>query len=114
MLRRGFLFGTSPTLRSRHMSVVAKSLKYTQHGEPQDVLQLVEDKLPDPKDKQVLVKILAAPINPADINTIQGMPGCKTHNKYIQKAMRQPVPNNTVLQKTLRPIDLMKLRLDYN
>ncbi|BFG04232.1 enoyl-[acyl-carrier-protein] reductase mitochondrial [Drosophila madeirensis] len=56
----------------RHMSVVAKSLKYTQHGEPQDVLQLVEDTLPDPKDKQVLVRILAAPINPADINTIQG------------------------------------------
>ncbi|KAI8036516.1 hypothetical protein M5D96_010675 [Drosophila gunungcola] len=33
---------------------------------------LVEDTLPDPKDNQVLVKILAAPINPADMNTIQG------------------------------------------
>lgn len=54
------------------MSVVAKSLKYTEHGEPQDVLKLVEDELSDPKGKQVLVKILAAPINPADINTIQG------------------------------------------
>ncbi|XP_033254276.1 enoyl-[acyl-carrier-protein] reductase, mitochondrial-like [Drosophila miranda] len=56
----------------RQMSVVAKSLKYTQHGEPQDVLKLVEDQLADPQDKQVLVRILAAPINPADINTIQG------------------------------------------
>ncbi|EDV56112.2 enoyl-[acyl-carrier-protein] reductase, mitochondrial [Drosophila erecta] len=72
MLRRGFLSGIRPTQWSRQMSVLAKSLKYTQHGEPQEVLQLVEDQLPDPKDNQVLVKILAAPINPADINTIQG------------------------------------------
>ncbi|KAH8400680.1 hypothetical protein KR009_000322 [Drosophila setifemur] len=72
MLRRTLIPGCNPALWSRHMSVVAKSLKYTQHGEPQDVLQLVEDKLSDPKGKQVLVKILAAPINPADINTIQG------------------------------------------
>ncbi|XP_023165137.1 enoyl-[acyl-carrier-protein] reductase, mitochondrial [Drosophila hydei] len=72
MLRRTLPSYTRPSLLCRHMSVVAKSLKYTQHGEPQDVLQLVEDKLADPKNKQVLVKILAAPINPADINTIQG------------------------------------------
>lgn len=57
---------------TRHMSVLAKSIKYTQHGEPADVLQLVEEKLEKPKSNQVLVKVLAAPINPADINTIQG------------------------------------------
>lgn len=56
----------------RSMSVVAKSLKYTQYGEPADVLQLVEEKLDKPQSDQVLVKILASPINPADINTIQG------------------------------------------
>lgn len=72
MLRRSLLQSLRPALSSRHMSVVAKSLKYTEHGEPQDVLKLVEDELSDPKGKQVLVKILAAPINPADINTIQG------------------------------------------
>lgn len=77
MLRRTLPSYTRPSLLCRHMSVVAKSLKYTQHGEPQDVLQLVEDKLADPKNKQVLVKILAAPINPADINTIQGESACK-------------------------------------
>lgn len=57
---------------SRYMSVLAKSIKYTQHGEPADVLQMVEEKLEKPQKNQVLVKILAAPINPADINTIQG------------------------------------------
>lgn len=72
MLRRTLPSFARPSLLCRHMSVVAKSLKYTQHGEPQDVLKLVEDKLSDPTDKQVLVQILAAPINPADINTIQG------------------------------------------
>ncbi|KAH8420998.1 hypothetical protein KR222_001596 [Zaprionus bogoriensis] len=72
MLRKALPSWTRPSALCRHMSVVAKSLKYTQHGEPQDVLQLVEDKLANPKDQQVLVKILAAPINPADINTIQG------------------------------------------
>ncbi|EDW00719.1 enoyl-[acyl-carrier-protein] reductase, mitochondrial [Drosophila grimshawi] len=72
MLRKTLSSWTRPSQLCRQMSVVAKSLKYTQHGEPQDVLKLVEDKLADPQDKQVLVKILAAPINPADINTIQG------------------------------------------
>ncbi|EDW74553.2 uncharacterized protein Dwil_GK21344 [Drosophila willistoni] len=59
-------------LINRQMAIVAKSLKYTKHGEPQDVLELVEQKIESPQAKQVLVKILAAPINPADINTIQG------------------------------------------
>jgi len=81
MLRRGFLSRINAAQWSRQMSVVAKSLKYTQHGEPQEVLQLVEDKLPDPKDNQVLVKILAAPINPADINTIQGMLAIRIYHK---------------------------------
>lgn len=57
---------------SRYMSVCAKSLKFSQYGEPNEVLQMLEEKVESPKDKQVLVKILAAPINPADINTIQG------------------------------------------
>ncbi|KAH8300654.1 hypothetical protein KR018_001745 [Drosophila ironensis] len=70
MLRRTLLGGFRVPARS--MSVVAKSIKYTQHGEPVDVLKMVEDELPDPQGKQVLVKILVAPINPADINTIQG------------------------------------------
>lgn len=72
MLRKTLPAWTRASALCRQMSVVAKSLKYTQHGEPQDVLQLVEDKLANPKDQQVLVEILAAPINPADINTIQG------------------------------------------
>uniref|UniRef100_W8BRD8 Enoyl-[acyl-carrier-protein] reductase, mitochondrial n=1 Tax=Ceratitis capitata TaxID=7213 RepID=W8BRD8_CERCA len=57
---------------TRNMSKVVKSLKYSKHGEPVEVIELVEDQLKNPKEYEVLVKVLAAPINPADINTIQG------------------------------------------
>ncbi|XP_014097658.2 enoyl-[acyl-carrier-protein] reductase, mitochondrial [Bactrocera oleae] len=57
---------------TRKMSVLVKSLKYSKHGEPVEVMEIVEGQLQDPKDNEVLVKVLAAPINPADINTIQG------------------------------------------
>lgn len=56
----------------RQMSVVAHVLKYKEYGEPVKVVQLEEEIIADPKGKEVLVKILAAPVNPADINTIQG------------------------------------------
>lgn len=57
----------------RSMSVVAKTLKYSEYGEPKDVIKCVEEELDSPTGTQVLVKMLAAPINPADINTIQGL-----------------------------------------
>ncbi|KAM7344161.1 enoyl-[acyl-carrier-protein] reductase, mitochondrial [Cochliomyia hominivorax] len=48
------------------------SLKFTSNGEPINVLKMVEDELPKPKDTQVLIRVLMAPINPSDINIIQG------------------------------------------
>jgi len=57
----------------RQTSTSYKALKFEKYGEPLDVLKIVEDCAEKPKDKEVLVKILAAPINPADINTIQGI-----------------------------------------
>ncbi|XP_067645354.1 enoyl-[acyl-carrier-protein] reductase, mitochondrial-like [Eurosta solidaginis] len=52
--------------------ICAQTLQYTKFGEPADVLELVQQEIPEPTDCEVLVKILAAPINPSDINTIQG------------------------------------------
>uniref|UniRef100_A0A182P7I4 Enoyl-[acyl-carrier-protein] reductase, mitochondrial n=1 Tax=Anopheles epiroticus TaxID=199890 RepID=A0A182P7I4_9DIPT len=63
---------THPFLAARHMSVMAKVLRYGEFGEPGKVLQLQEEPVPDPKQGEVLIKTLGAPINPADINTIQG------------------------------------------
>uniref|UniRef100_A0A182RYX8 Enoyl-[acyl-carrier-protein] reductase, mitochondrial n=1 Tax=Anopheles funestus TaxID=62324 RepID=A0A182RYX8_ANOFN len=64
--------GSNASLITRHMSVMAMVLRYGEFGEPAKVLQLQEETVPDPKQGEVLIKTLGAPINPADINTIQG------------------------------------------
>lgn len=54
------------------MSVLSTYLEYAEHGEPGKVVTKREQRLDAPGPNEVLVKILAAPINPADINVIQG------------------------------------------
>lgn len=56
----------------RNMSVIATKLIYSEFGEPAAVIKKVQENIPEIQPNEVLVKILAAPINPADINTIQG------------------------------------------
>lgn len=58
--------------QKRTMSVLSTYLKYSEYGEPISVLKKYEEKLEHPKNNEVLLKILAAPVNPADINVIQG------------------------------------------
>lgn len=69
MLKTANKFSFSP---KRFMSVLSTYLQYTEYGEPISVLKKLEETLEEPKDNQVLLKILAAPVNPADINVIQG------------------------------------------
>lgn len=54
------------------MSVKSTFLQIDQVGDPEKVLKKVEAQLDAPKENEVLVKMLAAPINPAVINIIQG------------------------------------------
>ncbi|XP_060906167.1 enoyl-[acyl-carrier-protein] reductase, mitochondrial [Labrus mixtus] len=49
-----------------------KALLYRKHGDPSQVVQLEDIDLPPLGSNDVLVKILAAPINPSDVNMIQG------------------------------------------
>uniref|UniRef100_A0A8D0HFU1 Enoyl-[acyl-carrier-protein] reductase, mitochondrial n=1 Tax=Sphenodon punctatus TaxID=8508 RepID=A0A8D0HFU1_SPHPU len=49
-----------------------RALVYEQHGEPARVLKLKDVELAELGDSGVHVKMLAAPINPSDINMIQG------------------------------------------
>ncbi|KAM9798093.1 enoyl-[acyl-carrier-protein] reductase, mitochondrial [Neosynchiropus ocellatus] len=49
-----------------------KALQYTNHGDPTQVVKLEDVDVPEVQEKDVLVKILAAPVNPSDINMIQG------------------------------------------
>ncbi|XP_060778145.1 enoyl-[acyl-carrier-protein] reductase, mitochondrial isoform X4 [Neoarius graeffei] len=48
------------------------ALVYKSHGDPSQVVQLETLRLPALEAKSALVKMLAAPINPSDINMIQG------------------------------------------
>ncbi|XP_011161140.1 enoyl-[acyl-carrier-protein] reductase, mitochondrial isoform X2 [Solenopsis invicta] len=49
-----------------------KSLFYKEYGDPVEVLQVTTQTIERPADDQVSVKWLLSPVNPADINTIQG------------------------------------------
>lgn len=49
-----------------------QALIYRKHGDPSRVVELEDVPVPQIGAKQVLVKLLASPINPSDINMIQG------------------------------------------
>jgi NADPH:quinone reductase-like Zn-dependent oxidoreductase len=50
---------------------ISKALVFKQHGSPSSVLKL-QDIEHVMKHQQVMLKMLAAPINPSDINIIEG------------------------------------------
>lgn len=54
-----------------------KQLRFPQFGKPGDVLEVAEFPPKHPEAGEVLLRILAAPINPADLNTIEGTYGVK-------------------------------------
>ena len=54
------------------MSRTFKAVVHETHGNPADVLRIVDLPLPDPRPDEVVVKMSAAPINPADLNSIEG------------------------------------------
>lgn len=64
----------------------AKTLIYSGYGEPVDVLKITDMPNDKPKTGEVVVKWLLAPVNPADINTIQG--------KYPSRPPLPAVPGN--------------------
>ncbi|KAJ8712320.1 hypothetical protein PYW07_005162 [Mythimna separata] len=53
-------------------NLTSKQLVYSEFGDPLQVLKVKETQVPKLGTQDVLVRMLAAPINPADINTIQG------------------------------------------
>lgn len=61
----------------RHISAYgyeqAKALIFSKHGEPQDVLRLHTHSISPAHSNLVTIRFLTSPINPADINQIQGL-----------------------------------------
>jgi trans-2-enoyl-CoA reductase len=54
------------------MSKTFKAAIYETHGNPAEVLRIVEQPWPSPEADEAVVKMSAAPINPADLNAIEG------------------------------------------
>lgn len=54
------------------MSKTIKAIVYERHGNPAEVLQIKTEPWPKPAADEALVEMRAAPINPADINAIEG------------------------------------------
>jgi trans-2-enoyl-CoA reductase len=55
------------------VSPPSKAIVYESHGQPDAVTKLVDIPGVKVKENDVCVKMLAAPINPSDINRIQGV-----------------------------------------
>ena len=54
------------------MSKTSQTIVYERHGNPADVLQIKTEPWPTPAADEAVVEMRAAPINPADINAIEG------------------------------------------
>jgi trans-2-enoyl-CoA reductase len=54
------------------MNKSIKVVVYQRHGNPDEVLQIESRPWPKPAEDEVVVEMRAAPINPADINAIEG------------------------------------------
>lgn len=71
-VRVASVLATSARRASVKAMSTAKALVFERNGEPADVLQLKEQQLPEVGEQDVQIQIIAAPINPSDINTVQG------------------------------------------
>ncbi len=54
-----------------------QALRFHEFGKPLEVLRLEELELPELREGEVRLKMLAAPVNPADLNLIEGTYGVK-------------------------------------
>ncbi|XP_069829795.1 enoyl-[acyl-carrier-protein] reductase, mitochondrial-like [Dendropsophus ebraccatus] len=63
----------------RSYQTYCKSLVYRRHGPWKEVLKLENATLPHVGDQDIHIRMLAAPVNPADINMLQGNYGILPH-----------------------------------
>lgn len=54
------------------MNKTSKAAIYETHGNPADVLRVIDQPWPTPAADEVVVRMSAAPLNPADLNAIEG------------------------------------------
>ncbi|KAI4131820.1 MAG: hypothetical protein LQ341_006333 [Variospora aurantia] len=98
-IQRGPETNTLPLDHRRHISAYgytqAKALVYPKHGSPSDVLSLHTHSISPPHSQLLTLRTLAAPLNPADINQIQGTyPTAPPFTSAIGTAQPHAVPGN--------------------
>ena len=59
----------------KDLPTIQKALKYEEHGDPAEVLAVVDIAVPQPGLGEVLVEMQACPIHPSDMGLIQGSYG---------------------------------------
>ncbi|CAH1118343.1 unnamed protein product [Phaedon cochleariae] len=57
---------------SNGSALTASRLVYSEPGDPINVIRKETFPLPEPGDQEVLLEMLAAPVNPVDVNIVQG------------------------------------------
>lgn len=68
---------------SKLYSTEGLAAKYERNGDPTNVLKLEKFPILRPQKGQVLVKMLRSPINPSDINVIEGTYPIHPHQNYV-------------------------------
>jgi NADPH:quinone reductase-like Zn-dependent oxidoreductase len=68
-----------------------KAIVYNRYGSPQDVLRLEDVEMPQVKDDEVLVRVRAAAVNPADWHLIRGEPYI-ARLQWGLRTSKNPVP----------------------
>ncbi|KAH3669034.1 hypothetical protein WICMUC_005109 [Wickerhamomyces mucosus] len=61
------------TINQTRSITTVKSIIYSQHGDPKDVIKIHTYTLNEPKNDEIILKTLAFPINPSDINQLEGV-----------------------------------------
>ncbi|MDA1005271.1 MAG: 2-enoyl thioester reductase domain-containing protein [Verrucomicrobia bacterium] len=54
-----------------------REVRFSRFGPPEEVLEIGERELPEPTSGQALVRLLASPVNPADLNIVEGVYGVR-------------------------------------
>ncbi|XP_072376308.1 enoyl-[acyl-carrier-protein] reductase, mitochondrial-like [Diabrotica undecimpunctata] len=72
----------------------ASKLIFNEYGNPVDVVKKITVTVPEPSSDEVLVEVLSSPVNPVDINIIQG--------KYPVKKIFPAVPGSEAVGKVIK------------
>lgn len=81
-------------MASRNTMTVGKRLIHHEYGEPTAILSMEEFNISEPENDEVLLEMLAAPLNPVDINIMQG--------RYTFKPTLPNVPGYEGVGKVLK------------